>query len=138
RPGQHLPGDLEQQRPVAGIAEDRSGRPVTDGGDRQECVPRLAGVQAAEDASGRLGSGDAGREQADPFGMTTVELAHQQRGTVTGTATVKPPAGPSIRSPPERTAATTAGSGSLTSTSWPSRARQAATVPPIAPQPRTT
>ena len=59
-------------------------------------------------------------------------------GSTAGTRTVKFSTGPSIRRPFSLTAATTAGSASLTSTSWPSRTSPAATVPPIAPQPSTT
>ena len=45
--------------------------------------------------------------------------------------------GPSMRSPSALIAATTAGSASQTTTSWPSRTSPAATVPPMAPQPST-
>ena len=67
----------------------------------------------------------------------TSSWSGRSSGATAGTATVKLPAGSSTRSPAARTAATTAGSGSLTSTSWPSRARQAATAAPVAPQPST-
>src|SRR5580693_9183854 len=64
-------------------------------------------------------------------------LSGSSSGPIAVGRTVNCSTGPSMRRPPELTAATTAGSASQTRTSCPSLTRPAATVAPIAPHPST-